>query len=328
MILGKEGNLAMDIPQKMKAAVIDSFGGPEVLHAADIPVPKPGKNEILIRVNSAGVGVWDPWLRGGGAEVRNFPLVLGSDGAGLVMSVGSGVKRLKIGDRVYGYVFDNPKGGFYAEYAAIPEKCAAIIPDNIDPFEAGALAVSGITGLLGLDKLALKEGQTLVITGASGGVGHIALQLAKRMKVRVLAVASGNDGVELAKKLGADVAIDGHLPNPADAVKKAAPGGVDAVLLLSNSEDLEAILGITRKGARAAFPNGVEPVPKKRKDVKIVSYDGIPEPKVFERLNHLVRGGEFHVSIARPYSLEETGQAHEDVLKHHLGKLILKIRIA
>ena len=90
------------IPKSMKAAVIDRFGGPRVLHAARIPVPEPGRGEVLIRVRSAGIGAWDPWLREGGSGVGYFPQVLGTDGAGIVVATGPGVRRFKVGDRVYG----------------------------------------------------------------------------------------------------------------------------------------------------------------------------------------------------------------------------------
>ena len=119
------------LPKTMKAAVIDKFGGPQVLHVASIPVPEPGENEILLQVHSAGVGSWDPWVREGGSSVKKFPQVIGSDGAGTVVARGSKARRFKVGDRVYAYTFDNPKGGFYAEYAAIPEDVASKIPSNV-----------------------------------------------------------------------------------------------------------------------------------------------------------------------------------------------------
>ncbi len=211
------------IPKTMKASVIDQFGGPEVLHVATIPVPEPGDAEVLIRVHTAGIGAWDPWLREGGSGVEGFPQVLGTDGAGTVEACGSNVRRFKVGDRVCGFSYDSPKGGFYAEYAAVSEDNVASIPGNISMEEAGVLPASGITALQGLDVLKVRRDCALMILGASGGVGHVALQLAKRIGARLLAIASGDDGVDLVRKLGADQAVNGRNPNVVGSGKGIRP---------------------------------------------------------------------------------------------------------
>jgi len=312
------------IPKTMKAAVAERAGGPSVLKAREVPVPEPDANEILIRVDSAGVGEWDPWLREGAAG--SFPQVLGSDGAGTVVAVGEKVKGFKVGDHAYGYAINNPKGGFYAEYVAIPEDAAALTPKTLRGEEAGAFAVSGLTALIGLEKLNLRPGSRLMIIGASGGVGHVALQLAKRMKVKVMAVSSGPDGVELTERLGADVSLDGRKEGLLDAIDKLAPEGLDGALLFTNSEELNKALSKVRKGGGIAWPNGVEPVPTAPSSVKTYSYDGLPEKKLYERLNELVSKGAFHVELSKVYPLERAAQAHKDVEKHHLGKLAFRIR--
>src|SRR5262245_44888171 len=109
------------IPQQMKAAAIDKYGGPEVIHAEQLPVPKPSADEVLIRLDAAGVGAWDPAVRSGEFEIgeRRFPKVIGNDGAGEIVAVGSRVKGLRPGDRVYAYSMG---GGFYAEYAAVKQE--------------------------------------------------------------------------------------------------------------------------------------------------------------------------------------------------------------
>lgn len=202
--------------QTMRAVAIDEFGGIDKMKLRELPVPEVATDEILIRVDSAGVAVWDPFEREGGFAKEfgmkpHFPHVLGWDGAGTVEDVGDGVHNLKPGDRVYGINFLSPKGGFYAEYTAIKANNAAMIPPALSTRDAGVLATDGITALDGLDKaLQLKAGESILILGASGGLGHLAVQLAKRMKARVLAVASGRDGVEFVKRLGADKVIDGH----------------------------------------------------------------------------------------------------------------------
>ena len=310
------------IPSEMKAAAIDRFGGPEVLHTETLPVPRAGEHEILLRVDVAGIGVWDPWIRQGGFDEgsTHFPYVMGNDGAGVVVAVGPMVRRLRVGDRAYAYQME---GGFYAEYAKLEEGRAAPIPKGLDVKEAGALGADGITALRGLeDQLRLRRGQSLMIIGASGGVGHIAVQLAKRIGARVLAVASRPDGVKLVEKLGADVAVDGRSEDAGKAAREFAP---EAALVLAGGGGVNEALRAVKKGGRIAYPNGVEPEPKARKGVELLAYDGTPDAEAFERLNQLIGDGPFHVELAKVYQLDEAAQAHREVGKHHLGKFALRI---
>jgi NADPH:quinone reductase-like Zn-dependent oxidoreductase len=313
------------IPQDMKAAAIDRYGGPEVLHTERLPVPRPKARQVLIRLASAGVGVWDPYVRSGEFEIgeRRFPKVIGNDGAGEVVAVGKQAKRFRVGDRVYGYSMD---GGFYAEYVALDEGEVAPIPPGLGPEEAGALGADGVTAIRGLDdQLRLEAGRSLLVYGASGGIGHLAVQLAKRMGARVLAAASGPDGVELVRELGADAAVDGKRDDVARAARDLAPGGLDAALVLVNGDTLGPALETVRKGGRVAYPNGVEPAPRAPKGVKLLAYDGEPGRDAFERLNELVAKGPFHVRLGRVYRLDDAAAAHRDVERHHLGKLALRL---
>ncbi len=316
--------MSPSIPKTMKAAVIEKFGGPSVLHVAVVPVPELGENEILLRVQAAGIGSWDPWMREGGLGGSGFPQVLGSDGSGTVVAVGSKVRRFKAGDRAYAYTFENPKGGFYAQYAAVPEDSAALIPKDVGMTEAGGLAACGLTALAGLETLKVEKGASLLVLGASGAVGHLALQLAKRQGARILAAASGRDGVALVRRMGADGAINGKTADVAKAVRAFAPEGLDQALAFANSPKLAAALKLVKKGGTIAYPEGVEPVPKGQAQVAVRSFNGLPEPGAYERLNGLVALGRFHVEVPRVYRLEELPQAHRDVLRHHLGKLIVK----
>src|SRR5262249_1836343 len=154
------------IPDKMKAAAIDRFGGPEVIHTRSLPVPKPGENEVLLRLDTAGIGVWDPYARAGrmSTGAPQFPPVIGNEGAGTVVAGGALVTRFRVGERVYAYSME---GGFYAEYVAVNEENVAPIPPGLDPDEAGALGADGVTALRGLeDELQLRAGETLMIFGA------------------------------------------------------------------------------------------------------------------------------------------------------------------
>jgi NADPH:quinone reductase len=313
------------IPAQMKAAALDRYGGPEVLHTAVLPVPQPGPNQVLIRLDSAGIGVWDPEVRSGEVELgeSRFPRVIGNDGAGEVVAVGHDVRRFRAGDRVYAYSFE---GGFYAEYVALDEDDVAPIPPGLSAEEAGPLGADGVTALRGLDdQLHVTAGQTLMVYGASGGIGHLAVQLAKRMGARVLAVASGPDGVALVRKLGADAAVDGRRDDVARAARDFAPGGLDAALVLVAGKSLGPALAAVRKGGRIAHPNGVEPAPSAPDGVTLLAYDGVPSPDAFERLNRLIAAGPFHVELGRVYRLEDAERAHREIQQHHLGKLALRI---
>ncbi len=314
----------------MKAVAIDRFGGLETLALQTRPIPNLDPNEILIHVESAGVGEWDPFEREGGFAKLfgiepKFPYVLGTDGAGIVSAVGDGVERFKEGDRVYAVSLMNPKGGFYAEYTAVKADDAALIPHNLTTEQAGAMPVDAITALRGLDdNLGLKKGESLMIFGASGGIGHLAVQLAKRMGARVLAVASGSDGVALVRKLGADAAVDGRKDDVAAAARDFAPDGIDAALLTAGGGAAENALTAVRQGGRVAYPNGVEPEPKARPGVIFHNYDGTPDPQTFEKLNRLIGAGPFTVHIARTFTLDRVADAHRALEAHHLGKLALR----
>ena len=314
------------IPQRMKAAVLDRFGQPEEIHVAEIPVPELGEGEVLIRVAAAGVGAWDPELAEGtfGADHARFPLVLGSDGAGTIVARGPNTRRFDVRDRVYGWGFMNPKGGFFAEYAVLPEQQVESIPGGMSMAEAGALAVDGLTALAGLDELRLAATQSLLVLGASGGVGHIAVQLAKRLGVRVFAVASGQDGLELAQQLGADAAVDGHTADVVAEAATFAPEGLDAALVLAGSH-VPGPLVLVRQGGRIAYPNGVEPEPGEIPGVRVQAFDGYSGREALDRLNQMIAMAPFRVEIGRAYRLDQAPQALRDVSRHHLGKLAIAV---
>lgn len=316
--------------REMRAAAIDRFGGPDEMKVKTLPIPEIADDEVLIRVVTAGVGVWDPWDREGrfaemmGVEPR-FPYVLGVDGAGTVAAVGDAVRHLREGDRVYAFAPLDSKSGFYAEYARAKAEDVARIPGRLSFDEAGVMAADAVTALCGLELLELQEGEKLLVFGASGGMGHLAVQLAKRMGVRVLAVASGDDGVALVHKLGADAAVDGHHGDVAAASKGLAPKGLDAALVTASGDGLADAMAALRDGARVAYPRGVSPPPEARPGVKVSPYDGRATHELLERLNRFIEAGDFRVEVARSFTLEEAPKAHRALEEHHLGKLALKI---
>jgi NADPH2:quinone reductase len=318
-------------PARMRAAAIDRFGGIEMIQLQTLPVPNIGSDEVLIHVEVAGVGVWDAFEREGGfaqmfGTKPKFPYVLGSDGAGAVVAVGEQVERFKEGDRVYALALANAKGGFYAEYIAVKADNVSHIPKELPTDQAGAMPIDALTALQGLDDvLGLKQGESLMIFGASGGIGHLAVQLAKRMGARVLAVASGDDGVALVRRIGADSVSDGHRDDVAVAAREFAPDGFDVALVTAGGEIADQALATVRDGGRVAYPNGVTPLPKARPELRLQSYDMMPSPQLLKKLNQLIESGPFEVHVARIFSLEQAAQAHRALDEHYLGKLALRL---
>lgn len=315
----------------MRAIAIDRFGGPETLKTQTVPVPEVAPDEVLIHIECAGLGAWDPYERAGAFTEYiqgepKFPYVLGSEGAGTIAAVGENVERFKEGDRVYAAGFLNPKGGFYAEYAAVSSDLVSHIPGDLTVEQAGVMPGDGVTALRGLDDvLHLQSGESLMVFGASGGIGHLAVQLAKRIGARVFAVASGDDGVELAERLGADVAVDGRGDEVLNAAREFAPEGIDAALVTAGGDSTDRALSAIRSGGRVAHPNGVMPEPKAPSEVTVEAYDGDADREIIEKLNGLIDAGPFAVHVDRTFPLDQAAEAQAELSKHHLGKLALKI---
>jgi NADPH2:quinone reductase len=314
----------------MRAVAIDRFGPPSVLKLHTLPIPEPGAHEVLIALHAAGVGVWDADIRAGWWPQGRpkFPLVLGTDGAGVVAGKGSRVRRFGMGDRVWAYEFINPKGGFYADYVAVNANHAARVPKRLDLLHAGAAVVTGLTALQGIDDhLRVRRGDTVLIFGASGAVGTLAVQFAKRRQARVIGTARGRAATALVKKLGADKVIDPSRNNAPEQLCEFAPDGVDAVLALAGGKNLERLLNLVRPGGRVAFPNGVEPQPRRRPKIRRVSYDGLAGPQYFARLDRAVKKARLQVPIAAVYPLAQASRAHQRIARGRvLGRIVLRIR--
>jgi NADPH:quinone reductase-like Zn-dependent oxidoreductase len=318
------------VPQTMRAAAIDKAGGPEVITLHTLPVPRPAADEVLIAVHTAGVASWDVYVRQHPDDLKHshFPLVLGTDGSGVIAALGSQVQGFKAGDQVYTYSWDNPQGGFYAEYVAVPAKLVGHVPSGMGLRDAGAIGTTGLTALQGIDdNLHIKAGETLIIHGAAGGVGSLAVQFAKLRGARVLATVSGEDGASLVKRLGADAVVDGRHGDIPAAARQFAPGGVDAVLAFAGGDALERCLDALKPGGRVAFPLGVSPEPKARVELgSETRYNAVSGPGEFERLNQAIIAAKLQVPIAAEYSLSDAAKAQERVESGHvLGKVVLKI---
>jgi NADPH:quinone reductase-like Zn-dependent oxidoreductase len=315
----------------MRAAAIDRFGPPSAIRLQERPVPRPGPAEVLIRVDTAGVGSWDPAVRDGSWRPpgrTRFPLVLGTDGSGTVVAKGARVTRLRVGERVYAYEFGNPKGGFYAEYAVVKAAHAARVPRGLDRLQAGAAAPTALTALQGIvDRLRLRRGQTVLIFGASGAVGSLAVQFAKHRGARVLATASGRPAMGLVRRLGADAVVDARQDDAAERLWKLAPGGIDAALAFAGGDALERCLDLLRPGGRVAYPNGIEPAPpRRRRAMRRVAYDMQASPRHFARLARSIARAPIRVPLAAVLPLAKAAQAHRMLARGGVaGRLALRM---
>jgi NADPH2:quinone reductase len=313
---------AQRVPETMNAAAFDKAGGPEVLTLHRLPVPAPKADEVLIRVHAAGVSVWEADMRAH-LSVRAPPFVLGGEGAGTIVAMGSDVHNFKLGDEVYGVTGI----GFYAEYVKARADRIAHVPKSIDLTQASILAISGLSALQGIDDvLELRAGQTLIIHGAAGGVGTLALQIAKHRGVRVLATATTDEGLALARQLGADAVVNGRTGDIAAAAKAFAPQGVDAVLGLAGGDALERCIDALRPGqGRVAYLYGLEPIPRPRGGLRMMTlYNFVGGSAELERLNQEVVAAKLRVPVAAVYSLGDAAMAHQRLEAGHLlGKIVL-----
>ena len=244
----------------MRAVIVRSFGGPEVLEVADVPVPAPGAGQVRIRVEAAGVNLVDAATRAGalveaGLMTASLPVGLGWDAAGVVDAVGPGVDGFAVGDRVVG-LSDRLELPSAAQAEFVVLDAAAVARCDLDPVEAATLPLNVLTAAQALDLLDLTEGQTLLVTGAAGAVGGFAVELAAARGLRVLALAGDGDAA-LVRKLGASVFLPRSAPL-AESARQAVPGGVDGVLdaALLGVRALDALRG---GGAFASVISGAMP---------------------------------------------------------------------
>jgi len=314
----------------MKAAAVDRFGPPSALTLHEVPVPRPGPHEVLIAIHAAGIGSWDASIRDGSWRKpgrSRFPLVPGVDGAGIVVARGARVRRIQLGDRVYAYEFGNRQGGFYAEFAAVDAEHVARVPKRLDLRDAGAVAATGLTALQGINALDLRPGQIVLIFGASGAVGTMAVQFAAQRGAHVIATASGAAPALLVRKLGAHRVIDARRTESIDRLRTFAPNGLDGVLALAGGNELERCLDFVRPRGRVVHPNGIEPVPMERLTFRVRTFDAVASPREFDKLNRYLGNGKVRVPIAASYPLGKAAQAHRRLDRAHLlGRMVLHVR--
>ncbi len=304
----------------MRAIAIEGFGGTDRLKLVDLPAPESGPDDVLVRVRAAGVGPWDAKTREGLFGKRSFPYVLGIEAAGAVQSAGENVADLREGDEVYVY-----SGRCYAEYVAAPAQKVARKPASLSFEEAAGVPVAGSTAYQGIvEEIGLKEGETVLITRASGGVGTMAVQIAASLGARVLGTASPPNHDYL-RSLGAAEAIDYRGDWVAD-VKTIAPDGVDAVFDCVGGETFRRSFEAVRDGGRVvtivAFGEDLEP----GRGITHHAFSARAERRKLEKLSQMFDAGKLRVEIEDILPLEEAAKAHERVEAGHTrGKIVLEV---
>jgi len=237
----------------MKAFILDRYGGAEHLRAGDMPDPDLGEDDVLVRVQSAGVNLLDSKIRSGEFKrilPYRLPLILGHDVAGAVVRVGSRVRRFKTGDEVYARPADGRIGAF-AEFMAIKEEDVAIKPKALSMEEAASIPLVGLTAWQALiERANLKRGQKVLIHAGSGGVGTFAIQLAKHVGATV-ATTTSTANVELVTGLGADVVVDYKKEDFAQVLR-----GYDVVLNSLDKVTLEKSLEVLKPGGQLISISG------------------------------------------------------------------------
>lgn len=313
----------MPEPTRVKAAYINETGPPEVIVYGDLPKPAPGPHEALVRVEAVAVNPIDTYLRSGAvAAPLRFPHIVGADLAGVVESVGSGASRFKPGDRVWGsnQQFQG-RAGTFAEYAAVDEQWLYPVPEGVSPQQAAAVALVGITAWLGLHRLALRPGQSLLVNGGAGGVGSAVVQMAKAQGARVITTAGSEERCARVRALGADAALDYRAADLDDRIRAASPQGLDAWWETQREPNFERIVSLLAmrgqivlmagREARPVFPVG----PFYVKDCTLHGFAMFNAPPELQRqaahdINAWLAEGQLKPQIGREMKLADAAAAH------------------
>jgi NADPH:quinone reductase-like Zn-dependent oxidoreductase len=302
----------------MRAFTLDDFSAEPALRD-DLPEPRPGEGELVVRVHASSVNPVDVFIAAGALKEmveHEFPVTLGRDFAGVVQEIGPGVDRYRVGDAVFGFVLHagpTMHEGSWAELIQVPQDHqVAAKPAIVDFADAGAAPVAALTAVAAFDALAPKEGQTVLVVGAAGGVGSFFVQLAAAAGAQVLAPGLPEDEEHLSA-LGVSVVIDRDA-DVGGTVRELHPDGVDALFdLVSQTPDASLL----KEGGRIASPLGAAGEGPGRFNVM-----SEPTTENLERLAGLLASETLRVPLQRSYDLDEAGEALQALLASHTqGKL-------
>ena len=312
----------------MNAAFIEQYGDLDNIKSGTLEKPEPGEGEVLVRVKSAGVNPVDAAIARGmlkDAIPGEFPLIPGWDMAGVVEEVGHAARRFSVGDEVYAYARrPTIQHGTFAEYISIPEAYLAETSSTISIEESGGIPLVGLTAYQSIYEFGqLEQDQSLLILGASGGVGTLAIQLAKAVGAHVIGVAS-EENHEYMKELGADVTIDYNDNHVGEAVKEVQPEGVDLIFHCSRGDSFSQVMetGVLKEGGKVVSITNSKPDISDDIDFKYVFVE--PNAEQLEHITALVDNGKIQVPVSKTYDLDEVDVALLEIESLHTqGKLII-----
>lgn len=326
----------------MRAAFVKNPGSVDEIVVGELPEPGPGPDQILIRVSAAAFNPIDLYVRSGGVKMPiPSPYILGTDFAGTVTTVGPGVGRFRVGDRVWG---SNQgligRQGAAAEFAAVDEDLAYPTPDNLTDAQAAAQALVGITAYLALFEHGdLNAGDSVYIPGGSGGVGSMAVQMARTVGARVATSAGGPDRVAGCRELGADLALDYKVDDIANQLREFAPSGINVWLETQREPDLETAVPLLARGGRMVLIAGRTARPTLpvgslyTRDCSIRGFamfnaDAATQRRAAEAMNRWAGAGQLRARIGRTFPLSEVAEAQrlmESTLNGGATKVVIQI---
>jgi NADPH:quinone reductase-like Zn-dependent oxidoreductase len=309
----------------MRAVVSDDFGSGPTVTEVETPVPGPG--EVRVRVSGSSLNGFDIALVRGffnGILPHRFPVVLGRDFAGTIDAVGADVTTFAVGQNVFGVVLTFPlSAGGFGEYLVMPaDHSIAPVPDGIDLATAGAIGLAGSAALAALDAVRLTRGDTVLVSGATGGVGAFVLQLAAAAGATVIATAAPGVESSHVSRLGAAHVVD-RTKDLASQVRAVAPGGVDAALHFAG--DPAALTDLVSEGGRFASLLVMDASPFAGRGITATAVAAAPNPPGLTGLADDIAAGRLTVPIQRSYPLSDVPKAFADFAAGTVGKLVVRV---
>jgi len=309
----------MEQLQKFRAVKYDKYGGIDVLHIAEIPIPVPGKTQALVRVRAAGINPGEASIREGifaNQWPSTFPSGQGADFAGIVEKAGDEVKDLAAGDEVIGFTNDRAS---QAELVLVDATQLVRRPAGVSWEQAGSLFVAGTTAYAAINAVALKPGDTLVVSGAAGGVGSIVVQLAINAGAKVIGLASETNHPWLVKHRIIPITYGEGMAN---RIRSASGGRVDAFIDTFGGGYVELALDLGIKPDRIDTIIDFKAAAKYH--VKTAGNSDGRRPEVLAELAKMIDEGELEIPISKVYPLDEVRDAYQELAKRHThGKVVL-----